>query len=76
MPEGPEGLPEEPEGLPDRPGGLSEGRKGLPEEPEGLPGSVEGGRMDIQMGKQMEFLPILHDFVPCQGRGPKSEKDG
>ena len=29
------------------------------------------GRTDRWMDGQTEFIPILQDFVPCRGRGPK-----
>ena len=35
----------------------------------------EGGT-DGWMNKRTENLPILQDFVPYQGRCPKSEKEG
>ena len=28
-------------------------------------------KMDVRMEGRTEFLPILQDFVPCQGRCPK-----
>ena len=39
------------------------------------------GQTDVQMDRRMygwtdrwtEFLPILQDFVPCQGRCPKNQ---
>ena len=33
------------------------------------------GWMDKQIYRQTDFLPILQDFVPCQGRWPKRKKE-
>ena len=59
--EGSEGQPAGSEGQP----------AGSESQPAGSEGQQEGGWMDKRTDGQIEFLPILQDFVPCWGRCPK-----